>query len=154
LIAHWDDDDWSHPDRLSFQVGAMLAEGAEFCGLSLILFYVITSEEVMLSRTPALLHPSLWHALPAGATFLYRREFWSRSPFMDVSLDVDGIFIRQKGRQDRAVTVPDCRLYVAMIHSANTADYRRNSSYWSPWMGDLREVMGADLDFYQSLRQS
>ena len=38
LIAHFDDDDWSHPERLSFQVGALLAEGAEICGISQLLF--------------------------------------------------------------------------------------------------------------------
>ena len=154
LIAHFDDDDWSHPDRLSFQVGALLAEEAEFCGLSLILFYVIDSGEVWLSQTPALLHPSLRHSLPAGATFLYRREFWSQSPFPDLRLGPDMAFIRAAGRQDHAVIVSDCRLYVAMIHDCNTDDYRRrDSSYWSPWAGDIREVLGSELDFYLSLRQ-
>ena len=156
LIAHFDDDDWSHPDRLSFQVGALLAEDAEFCGLPLMLFYVIASGEVWFSRTPALLHPSLWNALPAGASFLYRREFWSRSPFPDMRLGPDMAFIGAQGRQDCAVMVSDYRLYVAMIHSCNTDDYSRylSSSYCLPWSGDIREIMGPDLDFYRSLRQS
>jgi hypothetical protein len=156
LIAHWDDDDWSHPDRLSFQVGALLAEGAEFCGLPAILFYAIANGEVWLSRTPALLHPSLWQRLPAGATFLYRREFWSRSPFPDLQVGPDMAFIRAAGRQEHAVMVSDSRLYVAMIHTCNTDDYSGYSSlsYWVPWRGDLRKVMGADIDFYRSLRQS
>jgi hypothetical protein len=154
LIAHFDDDDWSHPDRLSFQVGALQAEDAEFCGISLILFYVIASGEVWLSRTPALMHPSLWHGLPAAASFLYRREFWSRSPFPDVQLNESMIFVWAAGRQDHAVLISDYRLYVATIHSTNTVDYRRDSSYWSPWPGDIREVMGKDLDFYRSLAQS
>jgi len=152
LIAHFDDDDWSHPDRLSLQVGALLAEGAEFCGLPLILFYAIASGEVWLSQTPALLHPSLWHNSPAGASFLYRREFWSRAPFPDAQL-CDTAFIWAAGRQDRAVMVSDYRLYVAMIHRGNTVDYRTDSSYWSPWRGDIREIVGDDLDFYLSLRQ-
>jgi Glycosyl transferase family 2 len=154
LIAHFDDDDWSHPDRLSFQAGALLAEEAEFCGLSLILFYVIGTGEVWLSQTPALLHPSLWPALPAGATFLYRREFWAQSPFPDLRLGPDMAFIRASGRQDNAVIVSDCRLYVAMIHNSNTDNYsRKDSSYWSPWTGDIREVLGSELDFYESLGQ-
>jgi Glycosyl transferase family 2 len=107
LIAHFDDDDWSHPERLSFQVGALLAEGAEFCGLSWMLFYVIASGEVWLRQTPALLHPSLWHVLPAGASFLSQREFLSRSPFPDIRLGPDTPFIVAAGRQDHAVMVPD-----------------------------------------------
>ena len=154
LIAHFDDDDWSHPERLSFQVGALQAEDAEFCGISLILFYVIANGEVWLSRTPALLHPSLWHGLPAAASFLYRREFWSRSPFPDIQLNESMIFVWAAGRQDHAVLISDYRLYVATIHSTNTVDYRCDSSYWSPWRGDIREVIGNDLDFYRSLAQS
>jgi hypothetical protein len=64
------------------------------------------------------------------------------------------IFVWAAGRQDHAVLISDYRLYVATIHSTNTVDYRRDSSYWSPWPGDIREVMGKDLDFYRSLAQS
>jgi hypothetical protein len=42
-----------------------------------------------------------------------------------------------------------------MVHNSNTSHYfkEKKSTYWSPWEGDLREIMGADLDFYQSLRE-
>ena len=155
LIAHFDDDDWSHPDRLR-PSGRRVAGGrAEFCGLPLILFYVIASGDVWLWRTPGLLHPSLWHASGAGASFLYRREFWSQSPFPDIRVGPDMAFISGEGRQDHAVMVSDYRLYVATIHTSNTDDYSRYSlsSYWLPWPGDIREVMGSDFEFYQSLRQ-
>jgi hypothetical protein len=154
LIALFDDDDWSHPNRLQIQVGKLLAAGVEFCGLPLILFYVIASGDVWLWQTPALLHPSLWNALPAGASFLFRREYWSRSPFPDIRLGSDMAFIGGEGRQDHAVMVGDYRLYVATIHTCNTDDYSKYSpsSYWTPWRGDLREIMGDDLDFYESLR--
>jgi hypothetical protein len=156
LIAHFDDDDWSHPDRLSFQVGALLAEGAEFCGISQVLFFEISTGLVWLNRTPALLHPSLYQCLPLGATYLYRRSYWSSSPFPDVVIDEDMAFTSAEGRQDRSILVSDCRLYVAMIHNSNTSRYikEKNSTYWPLWQGDIREIMGADLGFYRSLQQS
>jgi len=153
LIAHWDDDDWSHPDRLSFQVGALLAEEAEICGISQLLFFEIGTALVWLCRTPALLHPSLYYC-PFGASYLYRRGYWSSSPFSDLPRDSDIVFTSADGRQDRSVLVSDYRLYVAMIHCSNAANYSEKSSYWCPWSGDLREVMGNDFDFYLSLRQS
>jgi hypothetical protein len=154
LIAHFDDDDWSHPDRLSFQLGALLAEGAEFCGISQMLFFEIGAGEVWLCRPPALLHSTLYQYLPLGATYLYRRSYWSRSPFPDVVIDEDIVFTSAEGRQDRSVSVPDYRLYVAMIHSSNTSKYfkEKRSTYWSVWPGDIREIMGADLDVYRSLQ--
>jgi glycosyl transferase family 2/bifunctional DNA primase/polymerase-like protein len=154
LMAHFDDDDWSHSERLSFQVGALHAEGAEVCAFSQLLFLEIASGLVWLNRTPALLHPSLYPGLPFGATYLYRRSYWSNLPFPDVSLDPDIIFTSAEGRRDRSTLVSDYRLYVAMVHGSNTANYSRKSSLWSPWPGDLREIMGSDLDFYQSLREN
>jgi glycosyltransferase involved in cell wall biosynthesis len=155
LIAHFDDDDWSHADRLRFQVGALLAEGAEFCGLSQLLFFEMDTGEAWLCRPPALLHPTLCQYLPLGATYLYRRSYWSSSPFPDVVIDEDIAFTSAEGRQDRSVLVSDCRLYVAMIHNSNTSKYfkEKKSTYWSLWRGNIREIMGSDLDFYLSLRQ-
>jgi Glycosyl transferase family 2/Bifunctional DNA primase/polymerase, N-terminal len=154
LMAHCDDDDWSHPDRLSFQVGALLAEGAEVCGFAQLLFLEIASALVWLNRTPALLHPSLYRGLPFGATYLYQRSYWSSSPFPDVRSGEDWSFTSADGRQDHSVLLSDYRLCVAMIHNSNTTDYSKKLSYWSPWPGDLREIMGKDLDFYRSLRES
>jgi Glycosyl transferase family 2/Bifunctional DNA primase/polymerase, N-terminal len=154
LIAHLDDDDWSHPDRLSFQVGALQAEGAEVCGFAQLWFLEIASGLVWLNRTPALLHPSLYPGLPFGATYLYRRSYWSNLPFPDVSQDPDITFTSAEGRRDHSTLVSDYRLYVAMVHGSNTANYSRKSSHWSPWPGDIREVMGSDLDFYLSFRES
>jgi hypothetical protein len=156
LIAHFDDDDWSHADRLRFQVGALLAEGAEFCGMSQSLFFEIGTGMVWLCRPPALLHPTLFQCLPLGATYLYRRSYWSSSPFPDVVIDEDMAFTSAEGRQDRSILVSDCGLYVAMIHNSNTSQYftEKKSTYWSLWQGSLREIMGADFDFYRSLQGS
>ena len=102
LIAHFDDDDWSHPDRLSFEVGALMAEGVEICSFSQLLFFEIGTGLVWLSRTPALLHPSLYHCHPFGAVYLYRRNYWSSSPFPDVPCDSDMAFTSAAGRQGRS----------------------------------------------------
>jgi hypothetical protein len=108
LIAHLDDDDWSHPDRLSFQVGALLAEGAEFCAIWPLLYFEIGAGAVWLCRPPALLHPSLYQCLPIGATYLYQRSYWSKSPFPDVVIDEDMAFTSAEGRQDHSILVSDC----------------------------------------------
>src|SRR5205085_2167040 len=43
LIAHWDDDDWIGPHRLSRQVGELLRTGADLCGLHTVLHYTLKS---------------------------------------------------------------------------------------------------------------
>src|SRR5262249_36842225 len=103
--------------------------------------------------TPALLHPSFYYS-PFGASYLYRRSYWSTSPFPDMPRDSDMAFTAAAGRQDHAVVVSDYRLYVAVIHSSNIANYPEKPSYWTPWPGALREVLVSDPAFYLSLRQS
>lgn len=39
LIAHWDDDDWYAPRRLSNQVAALRESGARICGLRDLLYF-------------------------------------------------------------------------------------------------------------------
>src|SRR6476619_7417027 len=39
IVAHWDDDDWSSPERVEIQVSALLDTGADICGLRDLLFY-------------------------------------------------------------------------------------------------------------------
>src|SRR5262245_44137949 len=39
VIVHWDDDDWSAPWRVSYQVQSLLESGADICGLGHVLFH-------------------------------------------------------------------------------------------------------------------
>jgi glycosyltransferase involved in cell wall biosynthesis len=45
IIAHWDDDDWYAPDRLSRQAALLTDSGASLCGLDTVLFYDLRSGE-------------------------------------------------------------------------------------------------------------
>src|SRR5215216_1851754 len=48
LIAHWDDDDWIAPDRLSVQVSALLEANAIATGVRDLLYYRIHAGEAWL----------------------------------------------------------------------------------------------------------
>ncbi len=72
LAPQWDDDDWSHPERLSRQA-AVLAQGAEACALPGTLMHVDSPE--------FFLHPFIG-LLPSGVppTLLHRRDDTIRYP--------------------------------------------------------------------------
>jgi O-antigen biosynthesis protein len=38
IIVHWDDDDWSAPWRLEYQVKELISAGADICGLDRVFF--------------------------------------------------------------------------------------------------------------------
>ena len=43
IIAHWDDDDWYSPRRLSTQVEALAQDAIEICGINKLLYYDLQS---------------------------------------------------------------------------------------------------------------
>ncbi|HWM89374.1 MAG TPA: glycosyltransferase [Thermoanaerobaculia bacterium] len=146
LILHWDDDDWMAPHRIRCQVEALLGAGAEVCGQPRMLFH-----ELSTGRTWLFVYPDGWQRpWLAGGSLLYTKEFWSRSPFPDVQVGSDTAFVWSQ-RLDGAVALADCELYVAMIHRRNTSPKLVDDPSWTPWTGDIRRVVGEDLDFYRSL---
>jgi glycosyltransferase involved in cell wall biosynthesis len=142
FLLHWDDDDWMAPHRIRYQVEALLREGAEVCGLRRMLFYEPATGTAWLYDYPAGERPWL-----IGGSLLYTRDFWSRLPFPSLQVGEDTRFLW--GRPiDRAAVLLDHTFYVALIHPGNTSPKVCTGSYWSRWPGDLRAILGADLDFY------
>jgi glycosyltransferase involved in cell wall biosynthesis len=142
LIMHWDDDDWMAPHRISYQVRALLRERAEVCGLQRMLFCKQDTGEVWLYEYPDNQRPWL-----AGGSLLYTRDFWRRSPFPSIQVASDTRFMWDR-QIDRQVVLPDYTFYVAMIHDGNTSPKNCAGSYWTRWSGDLRQIMGSDVDSY------
>jgi glycosyltransferase involved in cell wall biosynthesis len=140
LIAHWDDDDWHAPHRLSYQVDALMAAQAEVCGVRRLLFHEPASGRTWLYDYPAHQRPWL-----IGGTLLYTREFWRRAPFADLQVGEDARFLWSQPRAGMAVPA-EHTFYVATIHAGNTARKDTRGAYWSEWHGDLRSIVGADLD--------
>lgn len=147
LIAHWDDDDWSAPFRLSRQVKALLAARAEVCSLRQMLFYQASNGRTWLYTYPV--GRSDWLA---GGSLLYTRAFWQRSPFPNLQIGEDTRFVMGR-RLERAVAMPDYTFYVALIHPGNTSPKTLNGSYWSPWPGDLAQLMGEDFACFSRLAE-
>jgi hypothetical protein len=147
LLMHWDDDDWHAPRRITYQVEALLQADAEICGLRQMLFYDPASRHTWLYTYPAGQRPWL-----AGGSLLYRRSFWQRSPFPNLRVGEDTRFVWSHSLE-QALVLSDYTFYIALIHPANTSPKKMRGSYWKLWDGDLREVMGKDLDFYQPTAQ-
>lgn len=121
LIAHWDDDDWQSPRRLSTQVEAMRTQGARLCGVDRLVFY--NGERAWLFETVR--KPWL-----AGGTLVYERSLWAEQPFTEVSNGEDVAFIDAAHKRGvKIATVSDPSLYVATLHANNTTT-RNVDSQW------------------------
>lgn len=78
LIAHFDDDDWSAPERLTEQVAFMEHTGADVVGYCDMPFYDAVHDKVYF-------YDSRVKAYTLGTALLYKREVWEKVPFPDVT---------------------------------------------------------------------
>lgn len=109
IIAHWDDDDWSHPYRLERQVSALLESDAEICGFRCMVFWADDSgDEWLYEGAPDFL---------LGTSLVYRKDAWRKRPFEPLMVGEDLRFVR--GR--RILTLDDHWLMRARIHAGNTS---------------------------------
>jgi glycosyltransferase involved in cell wall biosynthesis len=147
LVAHWDDDDWMSPRRLSIQVAHLLKHDADVCGARELLYYRPSAGEAWFYR-----YPDKARSWLAGGTLLYRRSAWTKSPFPEIDIGEDNAFVWQFP-PERLSAVPDSSFYVALIHPGNTSAKNLADPRWQK--RPLEEVCGLlfpDREFYAALR--
>src|SRR2546428_3649484 len=147
LIAHWDDDDWQAPHRLSLQVRALADSGAQVCGSSEVLHYALMEGEAWLYRREPNDRPWV-----AGGTMLYRRAFWATHPFRDLSVGEDTAFVWESP-PEAIHAIPNPSFYMAVIHGGNTAAKHLQDPHWERRpMAEVANVLAIDRPFYAELR--
>jgi glycosyltransferase involved in cell wall biosynthesis len=131
LIAHWDDDDWYAPSRLSRQVAEISSGNADLCGLDRVLFFDPGTQRAFEYVYPAAGAPWLY-----GATLCYRKSMWERCPFPEIAVGEDTRFVAalggalgsSGGSRIRALAAPE--IYVGLIHPGNTGPKRTGEPAW------------------------
>src|SRR5579859_4875345 len=126
IIAHWDDDDWHAPHRLSYQVEALLGADADMCGIRTLLFFDAARGQAWQYAYPEGERPWL-----SGSSLCYTRSFWEATRFADVDVAEDARFV-WAGRPERMVVLADNTFHVGMIHPDNVSAKRTEEPYWSP----------------------
>jgi hypothetical protein len=146
FIAHWDDDDWMPPHRISCQMAALRADGSDMCGLDHLTFFDVVRRTAWRYLYPRNQRPWL-----AGATLCYRRSAWEAEPFQDISNGEDTRFVWRR-RPCKVLALPQEEIYVAILHGTNTSSRRTHSRRWqSHDVKAVRHVIGDDWAFYESL---
>ncbi len=130
IVPQWDDDDWYHPDRITFQVN-ILQNGYDACALSGTLMHV--------DQSPYFHKPYIG-ILPAGVppTIMHRRDEAIRYPSLKRTEDT--VYV-DEWRQKSYYLIPKSAsyLYVRSFHGSNT------------WEVDhfLRRIRNTPLDTLQ-----
>jgi glycosyltransferase involved in cell wall biosynthesis len=141
IIAHFDDDDWYPPARLSTQVGALTGGGGAICGTSRLYFFDPLGGRAWLYSRPG----ARW---VAGSTLAYLRSYWGERPFAPVSVGEDSRFVAGGGAE--LIDLCDPNLCVAMIHARNTCPKRPAAPLWrAAEPGAVRLLLGGRLGAYR-----
>jgi len=140
LIAHWDDDDWHAPWRLSYQVTSLLVQQADLCGLDTLWFFDALKNQGWQFRYTAPARRWL-----AGGSFCYRRTLWERHRFANIFDGEDTQFLTSVARA-RLMRLDRADFYLARIHGGNTNAKRPGTAYWHAVPVDtIQTMLGADF---------
>jgi glycosyltransferase involved in cell wall biosynthesis len=148
LIAHWDDDDWMGSGRLRLAVAALADQQTVIAGLRTFVRY-----EAQLGRA--------WRYTPlatdapflAGASLVYRRDWWIGHPFPDRDVGEDAAFLGAVDESMVAV-LSDDDWFVAVGHGRNTAPVNFADPRWAEIeLSDVLRRFGSDASFYAAVRR-
>ena len=119
IVAHWDDDDWYGPERLTRQAAAIRAGEADVTALRDSLMLDLAAWRFWRCRPQ--LHRRLFVHDVHGGTLVYRRQIWQeKAQFPNRSLAEDAVFLDQavrRGARLRAVEAEGIFVYIR--HDAN-----------------------------------
>jgi glycosyltransferase involved in cell wall biosynthesis len=120
-VAHWDDDDWSAPDRLLEQGLRLRLSGLAVTGYHQFDFN----------------NRGQWwryqgdEGYGPGSTLLYERDWALRHPFPALQIGEDGRFCETAREFKQIVTSPSCGMLTASIHISNTSPRNLGNEVWT-----------------------
>jgi glycosyltransferase involved in cell wall biosynthesis len=119
IVAHWDDDDWYGPERLTRQVAAIRAGGADITGLRNCLTFDLAAWRFWRCRPD--LHRRLFVRDVHGGTLVYRRLIWEeKAQFPDRSLAEDAVFLDQAVRRGARLEAVEAEgVFIYVRHHSN-----------------------------------
>lgn len=120
IIAHWDDDDWSAPERLEDQVFRLVESGKAVTGYHTMAF-TNGNRSWRYAGSPN-------YAI--GTSLCFRREWWQAHPFPAKQIFEDGDFVSAAHQADQLISVDAGERMVATVHPGNTSPRRLNESPW------------------------
>ncbi|MGY1727856.1 glycosyltransferase [Geodermatophilus sp. SYSU D01062] len=139
ILLHWDDDDWYPADRVSRQVAALAATGAEVCGTRTLLFH-----DPVTARAWCYEYPERARPWVAGSSLAFSRTFWTGHPFDAVPTGEDTRLLWRSGSR-RIAAIGGPPLLVVTLHARNTTRTRTSGSRWTPVpVADVVAAMGEE----------
>lgn len=173
IVVTWDNDDWSHPNRIAEQVALLQSSGKECVGYREMLFwrsprrlsgdflaneihYGADAAHKRLAPSQVWLYINCDPRYCLGTSLCYWRSVWERRPFPDLPKAKGGTgedtqWLREVDSAGISAQEPGHEMrMIATIHGANSQyygeDLLRNSPNWRrvpEWDERVRAIIGA-----------
>ena len=142
ILLHWDDDDYSHPNRIAEQVALLQSSGADCVGYREMLFWqekipgkigIEPGINQMERPGEAWLYSNRDPRYCLGTSLCYWRKTWERKPFEATSQGEDERFTT--GLKCVGISTLPGPLMIARIHAGNTSNAYDPADMWkaSEW---------------------
>lgn len=148
IMIHWDDDDWSHPNRIAEQVALLQASGAEVVGYNEMLFWREPRRPSLEGECAQIHFGDAWlysnskpPAYALGTSLCYWRKTWEAHHFADETQGVEDHWLREtnlvsvssigepyRGKVGTAYLGDEPRM-IARIHAGNTSNGYKLEEY-------------------------
>jgi hypothetical protein len=144
IIAHWDDDDWYAPRRLSCQLAALANDGIEICGINRLLYYDLQSGSAY-----EYVYPPDQRVWLLGSELCYRKKHWESHRFVENNVGMDARFVWAADPRS-VLPMKDHTFAVHMIHGRNVSPKKTAGRWWHAHsVESIAAVLDADWEFYR-----
>lgn len=131
LVAHWDSDDWSAPERIAEQAAFLRANQAvQVTGYRSMIFW-----RKLEAQQPgeAWMFVDTREHMALGTSLMYRRSMWEAHPFENVNVGEDSRWLYALRSVTRST--PCLKRMIATVHGGNTSNaYNRiGKEYATEW---------------------
>jgi hypothetical protein len=120
IIAHWDDDDFSAPERLDDQVSRLIASNLSVTGYGSMVF-TDGAQSWLYTGTPL---------FALGTSLCYWRKYWRAQRFREIQMGEDNQFVHNAAAAGQIAVAPAGELMWASIHTGNTSPRQRSGAAW------------------------
>jgi hypothetical protein len=130
IIVHWDDDDWSHPNRIAEQVALLQSSGADVVGYNEMVFWrdppCNNPHPHGIEGAGAWLYTATLGCAPAlGTSLCYWRKTWEKQKFEDAphpnrgGSEYGNWLKALNCKAVSAIAYPEVPRMIARIHAGN-----------------------------------
>ena len=114
ILVNWDDDDWSAPTRIEYQLQHLLTTNKSLTGFNCFHYWDTTTQQAYLWK-----HPNR-NFCPPGATQMYTKAWLLAHPMRNITLPVDLYFGREARTMNQVTEQPGLGFLVARFHGNNS----------------------------------